>query len=258
MSNVANVSSYAVELLPAGGYEACYVAEYAVIGFSFDVQTGVHAIDTDKQTNFRSKANGLAYVPHGCPVYSQSKRGGEYLKITIPELMSPKLARERRFSDVVDHDAVSFAHELRRMLLKGTHVDALEFEYFVQGLVHRATHVAGADRVVTNAERWMTARRLGVIDEIIEAQMAEGLAVEELSKMLGLSAGFFSRAFKAAVGKAPHDYIVDRRIARARGLLRVSGHAISDVAFSCGFSSHAHMTAVFKRRIGVTPREMQG
>ena len=104
----------------------------------------------------------------------------------------------------------------------------------------------------------MTARRLRAIDELIEARLETRLTVGQLAGWLGLSRGFFTRAFKAAVGKAPHDYVIDRRLSRARELLRTTDRDLADIATACGFSSHAHMTAQFHRRLGAAPRHLYG
>ena len=87
--------------------------------------------------------------------------------------------------------------------------------------------------------------------------MDKKLTVQSLADALGLSAGFFSRAFKAAVGKAPHDYVTDRRISRARTLLQIDKNNLSAIALASGFTSHAHMTATFKSRLGATPSQLR-
>jgi AraC family transcriptional regulator len=92
-----------------------------------------------------------------------------------------------------------------------------------------------------------------LVDDIIEARMEDKLTVQELATSLGPSTGFLSRAFKAAVGKTPHDYIVDRRISRARALLRSGEIGPAEVAAAAGFASHAHMASQFRNRLGVTP-----
>jgi AraC family transcriptional regulator len=52
---------------------------------------------------------------------------------------------------------------------------------------------------------------------------------------------------------SPHQYILARRIERAKSMLRDPRHSIVDVALACGFSSQAHLSAMFKRSTGVTP-----
>ena len=64
-------------------------------------------------------------------------------------------------------------------------------------------------------------------------------------------------AVRTAVGKAPHDYIIDRRISRARALMQSSGLGLSAIAQASGFASHAHMTAVFQSRLGIAPSELR-
>jgi AraC family transcriptional regulator len=59
---------WSAELLPRHAYCASYTAETAVIGFAFDAQRGTHAFGSERRTDFRTKPNGLAYVPQGCDV----------------------------------------------------------------------------------------------------------------------------------------------------------------------------------------------
>ena len=107
------------------------------------------------------------------------------------------------------------------------------------------------------ARSWMTPRRLRLVDELIEARLDAKLTVRELAAALRLSTGFFCRAFKASVGKAPHDYIIDRRVSRARALLQSNPLDLSAIAHASGFASHAHMTATFRSRLGVTPSALR-
>jgi len=63
----------------------------------------------------------------------------------------------------------------------------------------------------------------------------------------------FARAFKAATGSAPHRYLTDRRIGRARALLAEGRLPLAEIAEVCGFSSQPHFTYWFKRLVGTTP-----
>jgi AraC family transcriptional regulator len=99
----------------------------------------------------------------------------------------------------------------------------------------------------------MTPRRLMIVDDLIEAEMAGSMTVGSLAGALDLSTGFFIRAFRAGTGRTPHDYVMDRRVARARMLLQSTDLGLSSIAAACGFSSHAHMSTAFRRRLGVRP-----
>lgn len=254
---VAATSFWHAELLPRGRYEVAYVAEASVIGFAFDSQSGVHAFGSDRRTSYRSRPNSLAYVPAACDVYSASEHGGEYLKIAVTWDRVERKPIASRFSDAIDHAAIAAAQELRRSLLISDRVDLLHCERCVETLKEQVACVLNRSLVDSPARPWMTPRRLRLVDEMIEAKLDSTVTVQELGEALGLSAGFFSRAFKAAVGKAPHDYIVDRRVSRARALLQGTRLGLADIAHASGFASHAHMTATFRSRLGVSPRELR-
>ena len=245
------------ELLPKSAYEASYVASAPVIGFAFEAQSGIHAFASDRRAPFRAKPNHLSFLPRGCDVYSQSPQGGEYLKITLLCGNGRLAGSQCRFSNVVDIAAMRAAQALRRHFLAGPAPEPLECERLVHALVEQVAGVLDGHQRAYRAAAWMTPRRQALILELIEQRLAESLTVGELAASLGLSPAFFSRAFKGAFGQAPHDYIIDRRLARARMLLSAGKANLAGIAQSCGFSSHAHMSAVFQARFGVAPSSLQ-
>ena len=256
-SRRAEVGAWCAELLPRSAYEVVYTPLLPIIGFAFDAQVGVHAFGSDRRIDFRARPNGLAFVPAGCDVYSQSKHGGEYLRITFEGFGGEPWSRSRRFSDVIDPRAIDAAQQLRCELLASNGVDELQCEQFVLVLRERTACVSSGPAVEPAARSWMTPRRLRLVEDLIEARLDAKLTVQDLADAVGLSAGFFCRAFGAAVGKAPHDYIIDRRVSRARTLLWNATFDLSAIAHASGFASHAHMTATFRRRLGVTPSELR-
>ena len=258
------IGPWRVELLPRGPYRASYVATRPIVGFAFDPQVGVHAFGGDRRTGYRARPNGLARVPVGCDVYSRSETGGEYLKIVDARDDGGRetggaggggAGRDVRFGDRIDPIAITAAHALRRELLASDAPDPLACEASVLTLEARAAHVAG--RPAERASGWMTARRLALVDELIEARLDEPLAVHELADALGLSAGFFARAFKAGTGRTPHAWIVERRLDRARVLLLQGDADLARVAAECGFASHSHLTARFRARFGAVPSDFR-
>jgi AraC-like DNA-binding protein len=84
------------------------------------------------------------------------------------------------------------------------------------------------------------------------AHMAETTDFQDLAGHVGLSAWHLIRVFRKATGLTPHAWLVDRRVHRARELLR-AGERPSHVAVQCGFADQAHLTRLFKARLGVTP-----
>ena len=252
----AKAGPWLVELLPKTAYEARYTPEDAVIGFAFDGQSGSHSFGGDRKSEFRTRPDGLAYVPAGCEVYSCSTTGGEYLKISRRGTNAGFNATDRRFSDRIDPLAIASAHELRKLLLSQQPVEPLALERLLSTLEDRVRSFLFDSLDDDVSGSWMTSRRLRIINEVIDEGLAEKITVEDLANALNLSTGFFSRAFKAAIGKSPHDHIIDRRVAFARSLLR-GGMGLTDSALAAGFSSHAHMTSTFRKRLGTRPVDIR-
>lgn len=89
--------------------------------------------------------------------------------------------------------------------------------------------------------------------ELIDAALDARLTVEMLSREVGLSPAHFARAFKESLGRAPHQYLLALRLARARRLLETTPLSLSDIAQRSGFADQAHFTRLFKRAFGTTP-----
>ena len=101
----------------------------------------------------------------------------------------------------------------------------------------------------------LTRRKLSRVQELVESRLDAGLTLQELATAVGYSRSHFLRAFHATTGVTPHRYLLNRRIERARRLLAETDMSIAQVAYSCGFSSQAHLTLAFRKVCGLTPGE---
>ena len=91
--------------------------------------------------------------------------------------------------------------------------------------------------------------------DYIEHRLAEALSIGQLATQCALSEYHFARMFRQSFGVPPHQYLLSRRLARARDLLRNSTLALGDVALACGFASASHFANRFKQSLGSTPGE---
>ena len=106
---------------------------------------------------------------------------------------------------------------------------------------------------VKTASTALDSASLSRVTDYIEASLAEPFQLVDLADAVGLSIWQLSRAFKAATGQSPHQYILDRRCQRVREMLVSSDVPLAQVAYDCGFASQSHMTSVFRARLGITP-----
>ena len=97
--------------------------------------------------------------------------------------------------------------------------------------------------------------RLRCVLEYIEEHLAESLSLYRLAEVAAVSPRHFERAFRQALGVAPHAYVLSQRVCAAQHLLLSEPRlAIEKVAARAGFSSSSHLATVFRRRMGLSPR----
>lgn len=99
----------------------------------------------------------------------------------------------------------------------------------------------------------LTAAQRSLLIDHIERNLALDLSVVDLSGLLGYSPDHFTRIFRKTFNATPHQYLTERRLEKAKAMLRDPRQSLTNVALECGFSSQSHLTVVFKRHTGVTP-----
>lgn len=116
-------------------------------------------------------------------------------------------------------------------------------------LAKLARHLAWRPRLDSDPRMPLVALRAR---DYLHAHMEQDLGLDELAWASGVDRFRLSRAFKAAFGIAPHAYLVQLRLARARQLL-ASGQPPTRVAMTLGFADQSHMGRWFRRAYGLTP-----
>ncbi len=91
------------------------------------------------------------------------------------------------------------------------------------------------------------------IVDYVEANLAESLELSAMAAEVGLGATVFTRRFRKSFGQPPYQYVIARRLERARRLLSETSAPIKAVAAACGFTDQAHLTRLFSRELGVSP-----
>lgn len=93
------------------------------------------------------------------------------------------------------------------------------------------------------------------VADYIEANLTEDISLKDIASVCGLNEYYFLRAFRRTIGLTPHQYVINKRIERARELLKDKNLSITAIAYSLGFSTPSHFADTFRRLIGLTPRE---
>jgi AraC family transcriptional regulator len=99
----------------------------------------------------------------------------------------------------------------------------------------------------------LSRERLRRVTDYIEAHLAEPLSLTEIGEIACLSPFHFSRSFKRSAGVGLHEYVVRRRIERAKQLMLYSDLSLAQIAGTVGFDSQSSFTARFRREVGLSP-----
>lgn len=99
--------------------------------------------------------------------------------------------------------------------------------------------------------------RLRQVTQYVEDNLGYDICIADLAKVAEMSDFHFTRMFKQSTGVTPYRYILQRRIQRARELLARSAMSLHEVAAHAGFGDQAHLSTVFKKTTGMTPKQFR-
>jgi transcriptional regulator GlxA family with amidase domain len=127
-------------------------------------------------------------------------------------------------------------------------------------ILHRLASVKGAIGRPLDTNFEQSTKRAGLaqwqirrLKIFIDQEMANTITVGDLADLVRLSPHHFCRVFRASLNDSPHNYIVRRRIERARNLLQTTGLPLGQIAVDCGFSDQAHFNKQFRKVMRQSP-----
>ncbi len=92
--------------------------------------------------------------------------------------------------------------------------------------------------------------------DFINDNLEENFSLAALAAHVGVSPYYLARLFKQSTGRTPHQYLIERRIEKAKRLLvERSDLSIVELAYELGFANHSHFTKFFHRLVGITPKD---
>jgi len=160
--------------------------------------------------------------------------------------------------DLQDPQVLRLVHALQVDLEAGCPTGSLFGEMLGDALAvylaqRYAAHAPQSEPLVGGLPRL----RLNRVLDYIHANLDRDLHLSELADAAGLSAFHFAKLFKRSTGISPHQYILQRRLDRAKELLCNPQMSLSEVSQHAGFADQSHLTNVFRRFVGVTPAKFR-
>ncbi|TWD55807.1 AraC family transcriptional regulator [Agrobacterium vitis] len=160
--------------------------------------------------------------------------------------------------EVTFDNAPTVEHALRRLACAVQNGESLAAEQATAtALTHLFVHPRyGGASNITIKGGLSPLMRNRLID-YIEHHLDQPITLQTLAEIAGLSPFHLQRMFLLSCGLSPADWLLRRRLAKAKMLLATQD-PIAQIASACGFSSQSHMTRVFKEATGCTPSVYRG
>ena len=98
-------------------------------------------------------------------------------------------------------------------------------------------------------------RECGIVRRYIDNHFKENLSLDQLAQLAHVNKYYLAHAFRREFGVSPINYLISRRVAESRFLLRETDHNLSLIAQMLGFSSPSYFSQCFRRLEGISPME---
>ncbi|MEZ0605626.1 helix-turn-helix domain-containing protein [Paraburkholderia sp. IW21] len=182
--------------------------------------------------------------------------GEDFAQRTVEQLaLKSSEARLRPQFQMRDPRFQHLAWALRAELEADDASDPLYAESLCTAMVVRL--IGGAPMLDIDQKRRTLAPKTATrVIDFIEAHLDQRLTLGELAAHAGLSVPHFKALFRETLGMPVHQYVVQRRVERARGLLLQGRLSASQIALETGFAHQSHMAHWVGRLLGVTPRDI--
>jgi AraC family transcriptional regulator len=103
----------------------------------------------------------------------------------------------------------------------------------------------------------MSGAKLRLVLSYIEDHLTDPVTLSELASVAGIGISHFKKVFRESVGLPVHQYVIRRRVERAKALLSSGNLSIGQVAAQTGFAHQSHLAHHIRRATGVSPRSLR-
>jgi AraC-like DNA-binding protein len=146
------------------------------------------------------------------------------------------------------------AHVLAHTLERKSEASALFVEQLGVTIgTHLIDQYGSASAQSNKKDRRLSALHESRAKEMLLAKSDGNVSIEAIANACNLSRSYFIRAFRETTDRTPHQWQLERRIERARDLLRHSDASLAEIATACGFADQSHFTRTFSQLVGVPP-----
>lgn len=206
------------------------------------------------------------YIPSGQPIWTRFHSGHRFSHLDLHlkrswliERLSPMLGeaeataavmRPTEMQDV--SDIAPLGEALRREVCTASR-HPIYAECLAVALVAGLLDLPRQDAAQAYPSGGLTPVQMRRLHQLLDRCGGNRLSNAEMAEEVGLSPGWFARAFKKTNGLNPLEWQREQRIERVKEMLQQGDVMIADLSSQFGFADQAHLTRVFRQVTGTTP-----
>ena len=228
-----------------------------------EIQVGIHFKAPHGKTGIRlnEEPSFFTLIPSRKPHVGQWEDGSEVVILLLgPAQMEQAAERCFRLNQGATGTACSLdpviqaiGLTLRREFHSGAAADRLYLEAIGTVLSGHLIRRWTTGSVPSTSRGRLTSAQLRKTIDLVEAAPPEGLSIASLARQLDMGEHRFTRLFRRSTGSTPYQFLLKKRLERARTLLENTTLPIAELALEAGFGSQSHFTSVFRQHFSVTP-----
>lgn len=154
------------------------------------------------------------------------------------------------YVESIGYDKKEFLELLGEEQIQETNLGEEELAANIRGILEKAMELR--DQVSEKQSKKVLKRAL---DYIEENYTQETLSLNAVAGEVNVSASYFSAIFSQAMEVTFIEYVTQKRMEKARKLLRQTEKPSGDIALEVGYKDPHYFSFVFKKTQGCTPRE---
>ncbi len=184
----------------------------------------------------------------------------EYLR-TIPGSVHPILGQVEGFPRHIEQPLTPelrmIAHQVLNCPLEGSARTLFMESKTLEILAFQLHVLSSADPTETVVRSKGDRERLEEARRILETELVDPPSLLTLSRRVGLNDFKLKRGFRELYHTTVFGYVRMLRMEKARALLEAGEMNVGEVAVATGYSNFGHFSEVFRKRFGVSPRELK-
>lgn len=123
--------------------------------------------------------------------------------------------------------------------------------------LHREMSLDFAKRMSALRKSKIFSKQVVLCVNYIFENLHKKITVSELAEHTGLNASYLSRLFKTETGVSVSEYVITKKIAAAKNMLKYTDQPITEIAEMFAFASQSHFTKTFRTHEGITPKKFR-